>query len=48
LLIHHILAYSSIVCGNYPSDLVDRAPQNHKQPLELVYWLLRCSIFGRL
>jgi hypothetical protein len=28
--------------------LVDRAPQDHEQPLELVYRSLRCIILGRL
>jgi hypothetical protein len=42
-----VLASSSIACKNYPSGLVDRAPQDHVQPLELVYWLLR-RILGRL
>jgi hypothetical protein len=42
-----VLACSSIACRNYPSGLVDRASQDHIQPLELVYRSLR-RILGRL
>jgi hypothetical protein len=44
---YHVLACSSIACRNYPSGLVDRAPQDREQPLELVYQslrrIIRCS-----
>jgi len=43
VLVHLVLASSSIACRNYPSGLVDRAPQDREQPLELVYRLLRRS-----
>jgi hypothetical protein len=43
-----VLACSSIACRNYPSSLVDRAPQDHEQPLELVYQSLRHNILGML
>jgi hypothetical protein len=43
-----VLACSSIASWNYPSGLVDRAPQDHEQPLELVYRSLRRIILGRL
>jgi hypothetical protein len=42
-----VLACSLIACRNYPSGLVDRAPQDCVQPLELVYQSLR-RILGRL
>jgi len=48
LLVLLVLACSSIACRNYPSGLVDRAPQDREQPLELVYRLLRRSILGWL
>jgi hypothetical protein len=37
-----VLPCSSIACRNYPSGLVDRAPQDREQPLELVFRSLRC------
>jgi hypothetical protein len=47
MLVLLVLASSSIACKNYPSGLVDRAPQDHIQLLELVYQSLR-RILGRL
>jgi hypothetical protein len=43
-----VLAYSLIACRNYPSILVDRAPQDREQPLELAYQSLRRIILRRL
>jgi hypothetical protein len=43
-----VVACSLIACRNYPSGLVDRAPQDPEQPLELVCQLLRRIIRGRL
>jgi hypothetical protein len=43
-----VLACSSIACRNYPSGLVDRAPQDREQLLELVYQSLRRIILERL
>jgi hypothetical protein len=43
-----VLTCSSIACRNYPSGLVDRAPQDHEQPVELVYRSLRHIILGKL
>jgi hypothetical protein len=43
-----VLACSLIACRNYPCGLVDRAPQDREQLLELVYRSLRRNILGRL
>jgi hypothetical protein len=43
-----VLAYSLIACSYYPSGLVDHAPQDREQLLELVYRSLRRIILGRL
>ena len=41
-----VLACSSIACRNYPRGLVDRAPQDCEQSLELVYRSLRRILVG--